>query len=52
MRKLISIVHKQGIGHCADLWFLIRPQGYKTFSMLNTAEHEIYLANKWHFNIY
>ena len=36
-----------------------RPQGYKTFSMLNSAEHEIYPAHKcynanncWHFNIY
>ena len=24
----------------------IRPQGYKTFSMLNSAEHEIYPADK------
>ena len=24
----------------------IRPQGYKTFFMLNTAEHEIYSAHK------
>ena len=37
----------------------IRPQGYNTFSMLNLAEHKIYLAHKcenanncWHFNIY
>ena len=37
-----------------------RPRGYKTFFMLNLAEHEIYLAHKcfkkanncWHFNIY
>ena len=36
-----------------------RPKGYKTFSMLNLAEHEIYPAHKcknsincWHFNIY
>ena len=37
------------------------PQGYKKFFMLNSAEHEIYPANKclnannqycWHFNIY
>ena len=26
-----------------------RPQGYKTFYMLNSAEHEIYC---WHFHIY
>ena len=39
---------------------LHRPLGYKTFSMLNTAEHEIYPAYKcqnandyhWHFNLY
>ena len=24
-----------------------RPRGYKTFSMLNSAEHEIYPANKF-----
>ena len=37
----------------------IWPQGYKTFSMLNSAEHEIYPAHKcynanncWHFIIY
>ena len=36
-----------------------RPQGYKTFFMLNSAEHEIFSANKyenannsWHFHIY
>ena len=36
-----------------------RPQGYKTFFMLNSAEHEIFSANKyenannsWHFYIY
>ena len=35
------------------------PGGYKTFSMLSSAEHEIYPAHKclnanncWHFNIY
>ena len=34
-------------------------QGYKTFFMLNSAEHEIFFANKyenannsWHFHIY
>ena len=34
-------------------------QGYKTFFMLNSAEHKIYPAHKclnanncWHFNIY
>ena len=37
----------------------IRPRGYKTFFMLNSAEHEIFSANKyenannnWHFHIY
>ena len=37
----------------------IRPRGYKTFSMLNSAEHEICPAHKcknanifWHFNIH
>ena len=31
-----------------------RPRGYKTFSMLNLAEHDIFPAHKcfWHFNIY
>ena len=35
------------------------PRGYKTFFMLNAAEHEIFSANKyenannsWHFHIY
>ena len=35
------------------------PQSYKTFFMLNSAEHEIFSANKyenannsWHFHIY
>ena len=44
--------------------YKIRPhvdkaRGYKTFSMLNSAEHEIFSANKyenannsWHFHIY
>ena len=38
---------------------LFRPQGYKTFFMLNSAEHEIFSANKYesanlsrHFHIY
>ena len=38
---------------------VIRPRGYKTFFMLNSAEHEIISANKyenannsWHFHIY
>ena len=38
---------------------LIRPLGYKTFFMLNSAEHEIFSANKyenvnnsWHFHFY
>ena len=37
----------------------IRPRGYKTFFMLNSAELEIFSANKyenannsWHFHIY
>ena len=37
----------------------IRPQGYKTFFMLYSAEHEIFSANQyenakqsWHFHIY
>ena len=28
------------------VWIQIRPPGYKTFSMLNSAEHEIYPAHK------
>ena len=38
---------------------LIQGRGYKTFFMLNSAEHEIFSANKyenannsWHFHIY
>ena len=38
----------------------VGPQGYKTFFMLNSAEHEIFSPNKyenankncWHFHIY
>ena len=37
---------------------LVWPRGYKTFFMLNSAEHEIFSANKyenanncWHFHI-
>ena len=26
---------------------LIRPRGYKTFFMLNSAKHEIFIANKY-----
>ena len=50
---------------CKDVAFdlslhcLLRPQGYKTYFMLSSAEHEIFSANKyenannsWHFNIY
>ena len=36
-----------------------RPRGYKTFFMLNSAEHELFTATKyenanksWHFHIY
>ena len=28
------------------VWIQIRPQGYKTFFMLNSAEHEISSAHK------
>ena len=38
---------------------LIRPRGYKFFFLLNSAEHDIFSANKyenannsWHFHIY
>ena len=41
------------------VWIQIRPRGYKTFFILNSAEHEIYPAHKcqnanncWHLNIY
>ena len=44
---------------CHRMQHLIRPRGYKTFFMLNSAEHEIFSANKyenannsWHFHIY
>ena len=32
-------------GSSAHLHSLIRPRGYKTFFMLNSAEHEIFHAN-------
>ena len=45
-------------GKCV-IWSFIKPRGYKTFFMLNSAEHEIFSANKyenannsWHFHIY
>ena len=31
---------------CCRIWHLIWPRGYKTFFMLNSAEHEICPANK------
>ena len=44
-----------GIVRYAESW----PRGYETFFMLNSAEHEIFSANKyenaknsWHFYIY
>ena len=44
---------------CRSIDHEIWPQGYKTFFMLNSAEHEIFSANKyenannsWHFHIY
>ena len=42
---------------CASIFVEIWPWGYKTFFMLNSAEHEIFSANKyenasWHFHIY
>ena len=43
----------------AYFFYAVRPRGYKTFFMLNSAEHEIFSANKhenannsWHFHIY
>ena len=42
-----------------DVLTEIRPQGYNTFFMLNSTEHEIFPAHKcenanncWHFNSY
>ena len=44
---------------CISFGSAARPRGYKTLTMLNSAEHEIYPAHKcqnanycWHFNIY
>ena len=38
---------------------MVKPWGYETFLILNSAEHEIFYANKyenanksWHFHIY
>ena len=51
LTNLCLLFHKIGF----DVW----PIGYKTFFMLNSAEHEIFSANKyenannsWHFHIY
>ena len=55
-----SLSH-EGIGNSTRQWHAvkIRLRGYKTFFMLNSAEHAIYPAHKcknanncWHFNIY
>ena len=47
------------IGRNESLLLFLYPWGYKTFFMLNSAEHEIFSANKyenaknsWHFHIY
>ena len=29
---------------------MVRPQGYKTFFILDPTEHEIHLAHNWHFH--
>ena len=50
----VEVLHSQVPIMCL-VKILIRPQGYKTFFMLNSAEHEIFSANKyeiWHFHIY
>ena len=43
----------------SHLYITARPHGYETFFMLNSAEYEIFSANKyenanssWHFHIY
>ena len=47
------------IGVLRAKFLTVRPRGYKTFFMLNSAKHEIFSDNKyekannsWHFHIY
>ena len=50
MQRLIGVFDGRILPTCTFCWLpaLIRsrPPGYKTFSMLNSAEHEIYPAHK------
>ena len=39
--KTVSVAEQAGLGMNVD-----RPRGYKTFTMLNSAEHQIYPAHK------
>ena len=53
------LVEKSALSGAVKFAKEIRLQGYLTFFMLNSAEHEIFSANKyenasnnWHFHIY
>ena len=62
MSKLYKVENEPGqcISHKISMRIRsVWPRGYKTFFMLNSAEHEIFSTNKyenannsWHFHIY
>ena len=56
---MILLTNNKGPDQTVQMCKMIWPWGYKTFFMLNIAEHEIFSANKyentnnsWHFHIY
>ena len=56
---IVSFVKSECLDQSANPRCLIRPRGYKTIFMLNSAEHEIFSANEyenanksWHFHIH
>ena len=59
VRKHIFNKHAEKVEEVKQEVSTTWPHGYKTFLMLNSAEHEIFSANKnenanssWHFHIY
>ena len=55
IRQILTLLGIKKVSYL-ELWVYceeFRPQGYKTFFMLNSGEHEIFSANSsWHFHIY
>ena len=57
-KKTTNTVWSKNEQHIWNYNVITWPRGYKTFFMLNSAEHEIFFANKyenansWHFHIY